>query len=154
MTHTIQDFYPERFAHCWGCGRENPQGLHLKSRLDGDGNVATFSPGQEFSGGVAANVYGGFIASLLDCHGTASAAAFAHRERGHALTPDQPPPRFVTGTLTVGYRRPTPMGVELTVRGRLMSHQSRKVTVELELAAADEVCARGEMIAVEISANL
>lgn len=64
MTHAIQDLYPERFAHCWGCGRENPQGLHLKSHLDGDETVATFSPGQEFSGGVPGNVYGGFIASL------------------------------------------------------------------------------------------
>ncbi|MFD7012523.1 thioesterase [Rhodococcus jostii] len=55
----------------------------------------------------------------------------------------------MTGTLTVEYRRPTPMGVELTVRERLRSHEGRKVTVALELASAENVCARGEMIAIE-----
>ena len=33
----IQDFYPEDFAHCHGCGRLNTRGMQIKSRWDGDG---------------------------------------------------------------------------------------------------------------------
>ena len=32
----VQDQYPDDYAHCFGCGRLNPQGLHLKSYWDGD----------------------------------------------------------------------------------------------------------------------
>lgn len=67
----IQDFYPEEFAHCYGCGRANGQGLHLKSYIDGNETVARFKPAEIYSGGYPGHVYGGMIASLLDCHGTA-----------------------------------------------------------------------------------
>ena len=78
-----------------------------------------------------------------------AAPAFVQRERGETIG-EAPPPHFVTGTLNVVYRRPTPMGVELTVRGRLKSHDGRKVVVEIELSAGDDVCASGEVIAIEI----
>lgn len=38
-----------------------------------------------YSGGYLDNVYGGMLASLLDYHGTASAAAFAHRAQGRVM---------------------------------------------------------------------
>lgn len=73
----IQDYYPEEFAHCYGCGYANPKGMHLKSYVEGDKTVARFTADAGLSGGHPGNAYGGLIASLLDCHGTASAAAFA-----------------------------------------------------------------------------
>lgn len=154
MTQAIQDNYSERFAHCYGCGPANPHGMHIKSYFDGDGTIARYTPDPAHSGGVPDHVYGGLIASLLDCHGTASAAAFAHRAQGRSVGDGQELPRFVTGTLTVEYRKPTPIDVELTVRGRLKAHDGRKITVALELTARDEVCARGEMIAIEIPPRL
>ena len=77
----IQDHYPPNFAHCYGCGPANPFGQHLKNYLLDDRTEARFTPDQRYSGGVPDNVYGGMIASLLDCHGTASAAAFLSPER-------------------------------------------------------------------------
>lgn len=141
----IQDAYPDRFAHCHGCGTQNPDGLHLQSFVDGDETVLHYSPDPVFSGGVPDHVYGGMIASLLDCHGTASAFAFAAREQ-----PDREPSRYVTGTLTVKFVAPTPMGTELTVRGRLREISGRKVIVGLELSAEGRVCAEGEMIAIQM----
>ncbi|REF72602.1 PaaI family thioesterase [Paracoccus versutus] len=145
----IQDHYPPEFAHCYGCGPANPHGLHLKSYLDDDGTVARITPDPMFSGGVPGNLYGGMIASLLDCHGTASAAGFAYRTRGRAMGDGGEPIRFVTASLKVDYRRPTPIGVELVIRGRLVSLEGRKAIVALTLHAGDDLCAEGEMIAVE-----
>lgn len=146
----IQDHYPPKFAHCFGCGPANPHGLKLKSYLRGVRTEARFTPDSRYSGGVPDNVYGGMIASLLDCHGTASAAAFAYRDRGRIMGDGDPPIRFVTASLHIDYRRPTPLGTELLITGSLMSIEGRKAFVSLALHADGEECASGEMCAIEI----
>lgn len=150
MPKAFQDYYPERYSHCYGCGRSNPDGFQLKSWWDGEDTVARFTVAPRFSGGVPGHTYGGMVASLLDCHGTASAAAFACRAAGHEMSDAGEPRRFVTASLRVDYLRPTPIGVELTIKGSLMHVDGRKVQVALSLAAGDVVCARGEMLAVQL----
>jgi acyl-coenzyme A thioesterase PaaI-like protein len=145
----FQDRYPEKFSHCYGCGRSNPHGHHLKSHWDGEETLARFTVRPEFSGGVPGHAYGGMVASLLDCHGTASAAAFAYRAAGREIGDDGEFMRFVTASLKVEYLRPTPVGVELEIRGRLAWIDGRKVQVELSLSAGGKPCARGEMLAVQ-----
>jgi acyl-coenzyme A thioesterase PaaI-like protein len=144
----FQDHYPARFSHCYGCGRSNPHGHHLKSFWEGEETVARFTVRPEFSGGVPDHAYGGMVASLLDCHGTASAAAFAYRAAGREMGDDGEFMRFVTASLRVEFLRPTPIGVELFIRGQLQGLEGRKVQVSLSLSAAGQVCARGEMLAV------
>lgn len=145
----FQDRYPEKFSHCYGCGRSNPHGHHLKSFWDGEETVARFTVRPEFSGGVPGHAYGGMVASLLDCHGTASAAAFAYRAAGREMGDGGEFMRFVTASLKVEYLRPTPVGVALEIRGRLESIEGRKVRVSLALLAGGKPCARGEMLAVQ-----
>lgn len=150
MTGTaFQDRYPEEFSHCFGCGRSNPSGHKLKSHWDGDATVARFRPHEYHTGGVPGNVYGGLIASLMDCHGTASAAAAAARAEGDPGQ-DNPLRRYVTASLTVNYRRPTPMGLDLEVRAAGFRIDGRKVTMDLTLSANGEVCADGTMLAVRL----
>jgi acyl-coenzyme A thioesterase PaaI-like protein len=146
----FQDYYPERFSHCYGCGRSNPAGLHLKSYWDGDETVARFTVPAQYSGGVPGHAYGGMVASLLDCHGTASAAAFAYRAAGRSMADEADFMRFVTASLKVDYLRPTPVGEELVIKGRLLGIDGRKVRVALALVAAGDNCAAGEMLAIRL----
>lgn len=146
----IQDHYPEQFAHCFGCGPANTLGLHLKSYIREDHTEARFTPDQRYSGGVPGNVYGGMIASLIDCHGTASAAAFAYQASNRTMGDEGMPIRFVTASLQIDYRKPTPLGRELLITGKLKSLEGRKAFVSLSLTVDGEECARGEMCAVEI----
>lgn len=146
----IQDFYPDHYAHCFGCGYVNPAGLHLKSFLGNHHTWAHFTIDEKFSGGVPGNAYGGMIASLLDCHGTASAAAFAYRNRGRIMGDGGPVIRFVTASLKIDFKQPTPLVLELLITGHLKSIEGRKATVSLALAAGEDVCAAGEMLAVEV----
>lgn len=146
----IQDFYPPAFSHCYGCGASNPHGHHLKSHLVGDETVARFTPDPKYSGGVPDHIYGGMIASLLDCHGTASAAAFACQQDRRQMGDGSPPARFVTASLKVDFKRPTPLGVELVVKGALRSLEGRKAWVDLSLTAHGTVCAVGEMLAIRL----
>lgn len=144
----IQDFYPDEFAHCYGCGRLNAHGLQLKTRWEGDETVSRFTPRPEHTA-MPGFVYGGLIASLIDCHGTGSAALAALREAGE-MPGAGPAPRFVTASLKVDFLKPTPHGPELVVRGKIREVKGRKVIVEAELSADGVVTARGEVIAVRI----
>lgn len=144
----FQDSYDENVAHCYGCGRLNEHGLRLKSYWDGDETVAVFEP-RPWHTATPGYVYGGLIASLIDCHGTGSAAAAAYREAGREMG-SKPRLRYVTAGLHVDYLRPTPMGVLLEVRGRISEIKGRKVTVDMIVSAEGEACARGQVIAVQM----
>jgi len=142
----IQDAYPDALAHCYGCGRRNEQGLHIRSHWDGDDTVAVLTP-RPYHTAVPGYVYGGLIASLVDCHGTGSAALAAYRAAGREPG-TEPPLRFVTASLKVDYLRPTPLGVPLEARGCILEVKPRKVVVEVTVLAGGAVCARGQVVAV------
>lgn len=145
----IQDYYPDSYAHCHGCGRLNETGTQLKSYWQGTHAIAHHSPSANHTGGVPGFAYGGLIASLLDCHGTATAAAGAYAAENRGLD-SAPFMRFVTGSLTVDYLKPTPLDCTLELRGHIEKIEGRKVTVALSLSANNEVCAKGSMLAVRL----
>jgi len=148
----VQDFYPEDLAWCYGCGRLNPDGYHLKTVWEGEETVTRFTP-RPYHIAVPGYVNGGVLASLIDCHGTGAAAAAAYRAEGREVG-EGPAPRYVTASLHVDYVKPTPIGVPLEVRGRIKEMKGRKVTVEAELFAGGEVTVRGEIIAVQMPEHL
>jgi acyl-coenzyme A thioesterase PaaI-like protein len=140
----FQDHYPDEFSNCYGCGRLNDQGLQIKSHWDGDETVCRFTPESKYSGGFPGFVYGGMIASLMDCHGAATASAAKAREEGKPLG------RFVTASLKVDFRAPTPIDTELEVRGKVTEIKGRKVLVDLTLSALGKLCAEGSAVMVQI----
>ena len=90
----VQDFYADDLAWCYGCGRLNQEGFQLKTYWDGDETVTRFTP-RPYHTAIPGFVYGGLIASLVDCHGTGSAAAAAYRAEAARTRPpwaSYPPP--------------------------------------------------------------
>lgn len=152
MTKAFQDYYPDDTAHCYGCGYLNERGHQIKSYWDGDESVCRFDP-EPYHTAIPGYVYGGLIASLIDCHGTGTAAAAAHRAAGRPMD-SEPKLRFVTASLRVDYLRPTPIGTTLEVRGTVAELKERKVVVSITLSADGEICARGEVIAVKLPEHL
>ncbi len=149
MTETaFQDFYPDHMAHCSGCGRLNEHGHQIKSYWDGEESVCHFQPLPSYIS-IPGSVYGGLLASLIDCHGTGTAAAAAYRAAGRPMD-SEPPLRFLTASLHVDYLKPTPLGVTLEVRGRVKEVKGRKVVVEEWIKAGDVITVRGEMVAVQV----
>jgi len=135
-------------SHCYGCGRLNPEGLHIKSYWDGEESVARFTP-HPYHIAAPGFVYGGVIASLIDCHGTGTAAAATYRHEGRDMD-SEPGLRFVTASLKVEYLLSTPLGVELEARGRVKYIGQRSVTVAIEVVAKGKVCVRGEVVAARM----
>jgi len=152
MESAFQDLYPEKLSYCYGCGRLNEHGHQLKSRWDGDETVAYFLP-RPYHIAVPGFVYGGLLASLIDCHGTGTAAAAAYRLQNRPLDSD-PPLRYLTASLHVDYLKPTPLGVELEVRGKIKEVKGRKIVVDETIRARGEITVRGEVVAVQIPEDL
>ena len=149
---SFQDYYPDHLAYCYGCGRLNQHGLQVKSYWEGDETVCRFQP-KPYHLAIPGYVYGGLIASLIDCHCTGTAAAASYRAEGRAMDTD-PPLRFVTASLHVDYLRPTPLGVTLEVRASVKELKGRKVVMAATVSAEGEVCARGEVVAVRMPDHL
>lgn len=142
----FQDLYSDHFSHCYGCGRLNAKGMRVKSYWDGDQTVCTFQP-QPHHTAIPGYVYGGLIASVIDCHSTGSASAAAYRAEDREIGSD-PPLRFLTASLTVNYRRPTPIDRPLELRSDILGIDGRKITVRTEVTVDGELCAEGEVLAV------
>ena len=150
--NAFQDYYPDNLNYCYGCGRLNEHGLQIKSYWNGEESVCTFTP-RPYHIAIPGYVYGGLIASLIDCHCTGTASAAAYRAAGREMG-TEPLFRYVTGTLHVEYMRPTPLGVPLEVRARVKEIKGRKVVMTATLSAQGQVCARGEVVAIQMPEHL
>lgn len=148
----IQDYYPEDVAHCYGCGRLNEHGHQIKSYWDDDETIARFTP-KEYHTAIPGYVYGGLIASLIDCHGTGTAALAAYKAENREPG-TMPAFRFVTASLQVDYLKPTPLGPELEIRGKVLELKGRKVVSEITVSANGIITAKGKVIAVQMPENM
>ena len=147
VENAIQDIYPDDFAWCYGCGRLNESGHQFRTGWQGDNSITIYEPLPEHTA-IPGFVYGGLIASLIDCHGTGSAALALHRKNGNEIGDGTEPPRFVTGSLKVDFLKPTPHGVPLKAIGTIEEIHPKKWKVHTEVYANDVLCARGEVVAV------
>lgn len=148
----IQDYYNPDAAICYGCGYNNPHGLHIKTQWDGEIGHSRFIPHPEHTA-FPGYVYGGLLASLIDCHslGTAIAARYDALGREPGTEPEV---TSVTGKLCVSYHKPTPMGVELKMEARIQEMTEKKAVVTTELFANGELCVTGETVAVYVPSRL
>ena len=147
----FQDYYSDHVSHCYGCGRLNEHGLKIQSYWDGDETVCTFHP-RSYHIAIPGFVYGGLIASLIDCHSTGTAAAAAYRAEGREMgtTPEL---RYVTASLHVDYLKPTPIDAPINLRSKVKEIKGRKVVVTTTLSVKGEICARGEVVSVQMPEN-
>lgn len=148
----IQDEYPDDFAWCYGCGRLNEDGHHFRTVWNGDKTLTVFEPDEKHMA-LPGFVYGGIIASLIDCHGTGSAALALHRKNGHEAGEGAEPPRFVTASLHVDFLKPTPQGIPLRAVGEVEEVHPKRWKVKAEVYAEDTLCATGEVVAVVMPAS-
>ena len=148
----FQDCYPDELSHCYGCGRLNEHGLKIKSYWDKEESVCIYEPNPYYMA-FPGYAYGGLIASLIDCHSTGTAAAAKYRAENREMD-TQPPLRFVTASLHVDYLLPTPLGGPIEIRGKVKEINGRKVIVESTLSSGGNVCARGEVVAVQVPEHM
>lgn len=100
--------------HCFVCGVKNAAGVHVRFyetiNAEGVGEVVARFTGQPHHQGYPNRMHGGVITGILD------------ETIGRAVNigeGEDPSTWGVTAELTVRFRKPVPLGVELEARGRI-----------------------------------
>jgi acyl-coenzyme A thioesterase PaaI-like protein len=146
MKSPIQDEWPEAGTYCWGCGKNNTHGLQLKSYWDGEETVATFIP-QEHHLAFSGILNGGIISTIIDCHSTGTAHAAAQKMNADENI------MHVTASLSVKFKRPTPLDKPVTLRARIKKVDGNRITVSCDLYSGSTICATGEVVTVGVNPN-
>jgi acyl-CoA thioesterase FadM len=136
-------------VHCFGCGALNAHGLKIKSRWDGDDVLCNWQP-EPYHIGYPGYVYGGVIASVVDCHCIWTALVHHCREVGHALQDAAPPFAFVTASLKIDYLKPVPIEGEMELRARVLEMSERKTIISCRVRHSGIECASAEAVAVRV----
>lgn len=143
----FREFFPEHvadgdalvhFADCLLCGPENPLGLGLRTRVDGEDVVCevTLGPGHE---GAPDRAHGGIVAALFD-------DALGYLLTVHGVV-------AYTGELTVRYLDGVPVGVPVTFRSWIASKEGRRTMIDSEATVGDRVLATAHGVFVEPGAE-
>lgn len=131
---SLQDRYAPH-NRCFGCGPANDKGLRIKSHVEGDEVVATWTPEahhEAFDG----MLNGGICGTLLDCHSNWTAAWHLMRASGADA-----PPCTVTAEFHVKLRKPTPSTRPVVLRARVVESGRDRATVEATLESDGVVTA-------------
>ena len=141
---SLQERYAPESA-CFGCGPANPQGLHVRSFVEGDECVAEWTP-QPHHEAFPGMLNGGIIGALLDCHANWTAAAHLMAKRGVKT-----PPCCVTAAYAVKFLHPTPSSAPVKLRARVVESSENSAVVRATLESGGKVCAtcRGTFVAVK-----
>ena len=129
---------------CFGCGADNPNGLHIHSYWEGDEGVCHFNPNDTHQGWPGITC-GGILATLVDCHCMATAMATAVRNENRPLA-SEPYYRFATGTMNIKYVAPTPNDTELELRAHVTEIKKRKYTLACKIYAAGQLTVEATVI--------
>jgi acyl-coenzyme A thioesterase PaaI-like protein len=135
--------------HCYGCGADNPRGMQIKSHWDGKESVCVYEPRPEQCAGPEQYLYGGTIASLIDCHSIGTALANYYRLEGREVG-EGGEIWCVTGRLSVDYLAPTPIDQTVTLRATIEEVTDRKTLVRCRFYSGETQTAAGEVIAVRV----
>ena len=148
----FQDFIEGN--HCWGCGKDNPHGLQIKSFWDGTSAICRWVPQAWHCASPTHVVNGGILTALIDCHAIISTMAYATRKAGRTLG-DAAPIWYVTGKLSIAFQRPTLLGPELLIRASFEEQSERKTLVHCSIHAPDssEPTVTGEVLAIRVPAS-
>ena len=112
----------ENYTRCFGCGKDNPIGLRLKPRQEGDEARCEFVAHENYQGWPGM-VHGGVINTMLD-----EVMAYAAVYSGL---------HCATARMEVHFREGTPVGQTLHISARVTEVRARTVEVEGRLTDDD-----------------
>lgn len=127
--------------HCFVCGVENPNGLHLVFKQTGPGEVVADIVVPEHFEGYPGVVHGGIVAAMLD------------EVSGRAHMGDDPnQPRFMfTARLELRYRKNVPIGERLHLVGKALKSRGRTATANGQIFGPDgSLLAEAEVLLVDV----
>jgi len=147
----FQDLIPDN--HCFGCGPDNEDGLHLKSYWTKPGeSICRFEPAPHHTAGAAHVLNGGIICTIIDCHSVCTAVAAGYAAAGRAIGAGDEV-WFATGSIAVRYLAPSAVDASVELVARIVSATDKKIKVFCSLDSHGATCAEATEIAVRVPAE-
>lgn len=147
MTTAIQDKMSNN--HCYGCGTENPLGMQIKSHWDGDVSTCTYVPRPEQCAGPTQYLYGGTVASVIDCHSVGTAMSAFYQREGRDVG-EGPEIWCVTARLCVDYLKPVPIDTPVELRATIDEMTEKKAVIKSTMYSNGVAVAKGDVVAVRV----
>ena len=132
---------PLKKNYCFACGKDNPDGMHLKFTIDRERKhfVSNFRLSKRFTG-PPGYCHGGIIATILD-----DAMSKLNKQRDVIAA---------TSQLKVEYLKPVPLRTPLRVESRELTKRGRRLIHRAEILNQEgTVLARGRGVFVIIDAK-
>ena len=132
---------PLKKNYCFACGKDNPDGMHLKFTIDRERNhfVSSFRLSKHFTG-PPGHCHGGIIATILD-----DAMSKLNKLRDVIAA---------TAELKIEYLKPVPLRTPLRVESRELTKRGRRLIHRAEILNQEgTVLARGRGVFVIINAK-
>ena len=147
----FQDVWPDELSNCYGCGRNNKEGLQIKSYWENDESICIWTPKKHLMAGKDI-LCGGVVATLIDCHclNTAIATAYKISNRELGTNPFLP---YATGEFQMKLIKPIPLKKSITLKAKVEKISENKMIVSCSLFSDDRICAKGHITAIKVSDN-
>ncbi len=145
-TKYFQDFMPGNI--CFGCGRDNHEGLKISSYWQGKEAICHWRSEDKYQGWKGV-LNGGIIATLIDCHTMCTAMAEAYKSENRTLDTN-PIYRYATGTLTVNYLKPTLNDAPVTLKAKVIEVKGKKTVLKCEVWSNEELTAQADVVAIRV----
>ena len=153
FTKAIQDYYPDSFANCFGCGRNNSHGLHTKTHWDPESEtgICRFKP-KEYHCGYKVVFHGGLISSVIECNSVATAIAATYEAED--LDPENDHVFYVLGSINARFIRPIPIDSEVFVQAQVIRLEEKKAVCEVSVIANETQCSKAETVVIRVPNRL
>lgn len=127
------------YRYCYVCGKDNPSGLKVRFYSRGNQVFTHFTPGPEHQG-YPGRMHGGIAGTLLD--ETIGRAGFI---KGYWT---------FTIKFETKYRKPIPLGEEITVVGEMVQDRGRVIEARGEVRLSDgSVAVEGTGLFIKLKAD-
>lgn len=151
FTKAVQDYYPDDFANCFGCGRNNGYGLHTKTYWDAEEESGICKPNpSDYHCGYKGVFHGGLLSSVIECNSVATSIAATYEAED--LDPELDRVFYVLGSiLNTRFILPVPIDApDIIVKTKVLELKPKKAKCQVSVYANGLLCTTAETIAVRV----
>lgn len=152
MTQSTEKIYVQDFMDgniCFGCGKDNTEGLQIKSYWEEDICICDWENHHPRYQGWTDLMNGGVVATLVDCHTMGAAMSHAYRTENRAYN-SEPLYMYATGTMTIKYLKPTPYGKPIRLTAKIKEVKGKKTVITCETWVEGIKTTESEVIAIRV----
>lgn len=133
---------------CFGCGKDNHEGLQIKSYFEDQLSICEWMPEEKHNGWKGV-LCGGIMAVLIDCHCICTAIAHAHKLESLPLESNKYI-TYATGTMTIKYLKPAYNDQPVVLKAYIKEVKGRKIVVGCDAFTDGIKTTEAEVIAIRI----